>query len=172
MAAEVVKVGENRYRARGGRYFEDFEVGAIYEHRPGRTITETDNTWFTLLTNNTHPLHFDAEYAKHTEFGQRLVVSTLTLSVITGMSVADMSQKAIANLGWTDIMMPKPVFAGDTLYAESEVLEKRASKSRPGQGIVKFKTTGKNQRGDVVCSFYRTVLVMGRDNDLEAKAGY
>ncbi len=172
MVAEAVKVGEKRYRARGGRYFEDFEVGATYEHRPGRTITETDNTWFTLLTNNTHPLHFDAEYAKHTEFGQRLVVSTLTLSVVTGMSVPDMSQKAIANLGWTDIMMPKPVFAGDTLYAESEVLEKRPSKSRPGQGIVKFKTVGKNQRGEVVCSFYRTVLVMGRDNDLEAKAGY
>lgn len=172
MVAESVKVGEKRYRERGGRYFEDFEVGATYEHRPGRTITETDNTWFTLLTNNTHPLHFDAEYAKHTEFGQRLVVSTLTVSIVTGMSVSDMSQKAVANLGWTDIVLPKPVFAGDTLYAESEVLEKRPSKSRPGQGIVKFKTTAKNQRGEVVCSYLRTILVMGRDNDIEAKAGY
>jgi itaconyl-CoA hydratase len=172
MVAEAVKVGEKRYRERGGRYFEDFEVGATYEHRPGRTITETDNTWFTLLTNNTHPIHYDAEYAKHTEFGQRLVVSTLTVSIVTGMSVSDMSQKAIANLGWTDIMLPNPVFAGDTIYAESEVLEKRPSKSRPGQGIVKFKTTAKNQRGQVVCSYFRTILVMGRDNEIEAKAGY
>ncbi|MSQ85786.1 MAG: MaoC family dehydratase [Alphaproteobacteria bacterium] len=172
MVAESVKVGEKRYRERGGRYYEDFELGATYEHRPGRTITETDNTWFTLLTNNTHPIHYDAEYAKHTEFGQRLVVSTLTVSIVTGMSVSDMSQKAIANLGWTDIMLPSPVFAGDTIYAESEVLEKRPSKSRPGQGIVKFKTTAKNQRGQVVCSYFRTILVMGRDNDVEAKAGY
>ena len=172
MVAESVKVGEKRYRERGGRYYEDFELGATYEHRPGRTITETDNTWFTLLTNNTHPIHYDAEYAKHTEFGQRLVVSTLTVSIVTGMSVSDMSQKAIANLGWTDIMLPSPVFAGDTIYAESKVLEKRPSKSRPGQGIVKFKTTAKNQRGQVVCSYFRTILVMGRDNDVEAKAGY
>ena len=172
MVAESVKVGEKRYRERGGRYYEDFELGATYEHRPGRTITETDNTWFTLLTNNTHPIHYDAEYAKHTEFGQRLVVSTLTVSIVTGMSVSDMSQRAIANLGWTDIMLPSPVFAGDTIYAESEVLEKRPSKSRPGQGIVKFKTTAKNQRGQVVCSYFRTILVMGRDNDVEAKAGY
>ena len=172
MVAESVKVGEKRYRERGGRYYEDFELGATYEHRPGRTITETDNTWFTLLTNNTHPIHYDAEYAKHTEFGQRLVVSTLTVSIVTGMSVSDMSQKAIANLGWTDIMLPSPVFAGDTIYAESEVLEKRPSKSRPGQGIVKFKTTAKNQRGQVVCSYFRTILVIGRDNDVEAKAGY
>ena len=172
MVAESVKVGEKRYRERGGRYYEDFELGATYEHRPGRTITETDNTWFTLLTNNTHPIHYDAEYAKHTEFKQRLVVSTLTVSIVTGMSVSDMSQKAIANLAWTDIVLPNPVFAGDTIYAESEVLEKRPSKSRPGQGIVKFKTTAKNQRGEIVCSFFRTILVMGRDNDIEAKAGY
>ena len=172
MVAVAVKVGEKRYRERGGRYFEEFEVGATYEHRPGRTVTETDNTWFTLLTNNTHPIHYDGEYAKHTEFKQRLVVSTLTLSIITGMSVSDMSQKAIANLGWTDIQLPKPVFAGDTLYAESEVLEKRPSKSRPGQGIVRFRTIGKNQRGEIVCSYERTILVMGKDNDIEAKAGY
>ncbi len=172
MVAESVKVGEKRYRERGGRYYEDFELGATYEHRPGRTITETDNTWFTLLTNNTHPIHYDAEYAKHTEFKPRLVVSTLTVAIVTGMSVSDMSQKAIANLAWTDIVLPNPVFAGDTIYAESEVLEKRPSKSRPGQGIVKFKTTAKNQRGEIVCSFFRTILVMGRDNEIEAKAGY
>jgi itaconyl-CoA hydratase len=172
MVVEAAKVGENRYRERGGRYFEDFQVGDIYEHRPGRTVTMTDNIWFTTLTMNTHPIHFDAEYAKHTEFGQPLIVSTLTLAIITGMSVSDISQKAIANLGWTDILLPHPVFAGDTIYAESEVLSKRASKSRPGQGIVTVKTTGKNQKGDVICTYERTVLVMGRDNDVEEKAGY
>ena len=128
MVVEAAKVGENRYRERGGRYFEDFQVGDIYEHRPGRTVTMTDNIWLTTLTMNTHPIHFDAEYAKHTEFGQPLIVSTLTLAIITGMSVSDISQKAIANLGWTDILLPHPVFAGDTIYAESEVLSKRASK--------------------------------------------
>jgi itaconyl-CoA hydratase len=172
MVVEAVKVGENRYRERGGRYFEDFKVGDIYEHRPGRTITLTDNIWFTTLTMNTHPIHFDAEYAKHTEFGQPLIVSTLTLSIITGMSVSDISQKAVANLGWTDIKLPHPVYAGDTLYAESEVLSKRPSKSRPGQGIVTVKTIGKNQNGDLICSYERTILVMGRDNDVEEKAGY
>jgi len=172
MVVEAAKVGENRYRERGGRYFEDFRVGDIYEHRPGRTVTLTDNIWFTNLTMNTHPVHFDAEYAKHTEFGQPLIVSTLTLAIITGMSVSDISQKAVANLGWTDILLPHPVYAGDTIYAESEVLSKRASKSRPGQGIVTVKTTGFNQRTDVICSYERTILVMGRDNDVEEKAGY
>ena len=125
MAGESVKVGERRYRERFGRYFEDFAVGDTYEHRPGRTISEADNTWFTLLTMNTHPVHFDAEYARHTEFGKPLVASTLTLAILVGMSVSDTSQKAVANLGWTDISLPKPVFAGDTLYAESTVLGKR-----------------------------------------------
>ena len=115
---------------------EDFNVGDVYEHRPGRTINEADNSWFTLLTMNTHPLHFDAEYAKDSEFGKILVNSCLTLSIVAGMSVSDVSQKAIANLGWTDIKLPAPVFIGDTIYAETEVLEKRESKSRPTQGIV------------------------------------
>jgi acyl dehydratase len=172
MVFEAVKVGENRYRERGGRYFEEFKVGDIYEHRPGRTLTETDNTWFTLLTMNTHPLHFDSQYNMHTEFKKPLINSCLTLSVVTGMSVSDVSQKAIANLGWNDIKMPHPLFAGDTVYSESEVLETRPSKSRPGQGIVKVRTTGKNQNGDVICTFERTVLIMGRNNDIEAKAGY
>jgi itaconyl-CoA hydratase len=156
----------------GGRYYEEFEVGATYKHRPGRTIGEADNTWFTLLTMNQHPVHFDAEYAKHTEFGRPLVVSTLTLSILVGMSVADMSQKAIANLGWERITLPKPVFVGDTLYAESTVLEKRESKSRPGQGIVRIRTLGRNQRGEVVCEFERAMLVMRRGNTLEERAGY
>jgi itaconyl-CoA hydratase len=156
----------------GGRYFEEFKVGATYKHRPGRTISEADNTWFTLLTMNQNPIHLDAEYAKHTEFKKPLVVSTLTVSIVVGMSVADVSQKAIANLGWKEIRLPKPVFAGDTLYAESTVLDKRASKSRRDQGIVTVRTIGRNQRGQVVCEFERTMLVMKRKNRIEARAGY
>jgi itaconyl-CoA hydratase len=125
MVAQAVKVGERRYRESYGRCYEDFVVGDVYEHRPGRTITEADNIWFTLLTMNQHPLHFDREYARQSEFGQPIVNSALTLAIVTGMSVSDVSQKAIANLGWTDIRMPAPVFNGDTLYAESEVLDKR-----------------------------------------------
>jgi itaconyl-CoA hydratase len=172
MAGESVRVGESRFRERYGRYYEDFEVGATYEHRPGRTLSEADNTWFTLLTMNTHPIHFDAEYARHTEFGRPLVASTLTLSILVGMSVADVSGKAIANLGWDKVRLPKPVFAGDTLYGESTVLAKRESKSRPQQGIVTVRTVGSNQRKEVVCEFERTILVMRRGHDLEARAGY
>ena len=163
------EIGPNRYREDIGRYFEDFKVGAIYEHRPGRTINEADNSWFTLLTMNTHPLHFDAEYAAHSEFGKPLVNSCLTLSMVAGMSVSDTSQKAIANLGWTDIKMPHPVFVGDTLYAESEVLDKRESKSRPTQGIVSVRTTGKNQDGTVVMSYDRSFLVPKRGHGVEDK---
>jgi itaconyl-CoA hydratase len=149
-----------------GRYYEDFEVGATYRHRPGRTLSEADNTWFTLLTMNTHPIHFDAEYAKRTEFGRPLVVSTLTLAVLVGMSVAETSRNAVANLGWKEIKLPKPVFAGDTLYAESTVLDKRESKSRPDEGIVTIRTLGRNQHGDVVCEFERSFLVMKRGHPL------
>ena len=155
-----------RIRREVGRCYEDFEVGDIYEHTPGRTISEADNTWFTLLTMNQHPLHFDAEYASGTEFGRLLVNSTLTLSIVTGMSVADVSQKAIANLGWTDIRLPAPVFVGDTLRAESEVLAKRESKSRPDAGIVTVRTTGSKADGKVgrtvVMTFERTILVPKR----------
>ncbi len=165
-------LGGKRYREDIGRCYEDFEVGAIYEHRPGRTITETENTWFTLLTMNTHPLHFDAEYARHSEFGRCLVASPFTVSLIVGMSVSDVSQKAIANLGWTDIKLTHPVFAGDTLYAESEVLDKRESKSRADAGIVSVRSLGKNQDGAVVCTFDRTMLVQRRGHALEDKANY
>src|ERR1700712_4314145 len=158
MVQNVKQVGEHRYRETFGRYYEDFVVGDTYEHRPGRTITETENTWFTLLTMNTHPLHFDAEYAKASEFGRCIIASPFTLALIVGMSVSDVSQKAIANLGWTDIKLTHPVFAGDTLYAESEVLDKRESKSRPDAGIVSVRSTGKNQDGAVVCTFDRTML--------------
>jgi itaconyl-CoA hydratase len=172
MVAVAKQVGERRYRESFGRYYEDFIVGDIYEHRPGRTITETENTWFTLLTMNTHPLHFDAEYAKHSEFGRCLIASPFTVSLIVGMSVSDVSQKAIANLGWTDIKLAHPVFAGDTLYAESEVLDKRESKSRADAGIVSVRSLGKNQDGAVVCTFDRTMLVQRRGHALEDKANY
>lgn len=142
-----------------GRYYEDFAVGDTYKHWPGRTITAADNTWFTLLTMNQHPIHFDEEYAKKSEFGQPLVNSTLTLAIVVGMSVQDVSQNAIANLGWTEIAMPAPVFNGDTLYAESTVLEKRESKSRPGQGIVSVATRGWKQGGTTVMTFKRSILV-------------
>ncbi|WP_281301535.1 MULTISPECIES: MaoC family dehydratase [unclassified Iodidimonas] len=160
-------MGQNRYRESFGRWFDEFKVGDIYEHRPGRTITESDNTWFSLLTMNTHPLHFDAEYAKHSEFGRPLVVSSFTVSLLLGMSVSDVSQKAIANLGWKEIQMTAPVFVGDTLYAESEVLSVRESKSRPGQGIVTVRTLGKNQHGSIVCSFERSVLIPKKGHGLE-----
>lgn len=169
MSDKNKQISPQRYRESYGRYFEEFEVGDVYEHRPGRTLSETDNTWFTLLTMNTHPLHFDAEYAKHSEFGKPLVVSTLTLSVVVGMSVSDTSQKAIANMGWTDIVMPAPVFVGDTLYAESEVLEKRPSKSRPTQGLVSIETRGFNQDGTLVISFKRTMLIPFRGHGVDDK---
>ncbi len=145
-----------------GRYYEDFAVGDTYKHWPGRTISAADNTWFTLLTMNQHPIHFDEEYAKKSEFGKPLVNSTLTLAIVVGMSVQDVSQNAIANLGWTDIAMPAPVFNGDTLYAESSVLEKRESKSRPGQGIVTVATRGWKQDGTTVMTFKRSILVPKR----------
>jgi len=148
-----------RYREDIGRTFDEFEVGDVYEHRPGRTITEADNVWFTLLTMNTHPLHFDAAYAAGTEFGKPLVNSCLTLSIVTGMSVSDVSQKAIANLGWSHVKLTAPVFVGDTIYAESEVLEKRASRSRPGQGIVTVRTRGLKADGTVFMEFERSVLL-------------
>jgi itaconyl-CoA hydratase len=162
MIATAKLVAANRWRESYGRYFEDFAVGEIYEHRPGRTISEADNTWFTLLTMNQHPLHFDANYAAKSEFGARLVNSCLTLSIVVGMSVSDVSQKAIANLGWTDIKLTAPVFIGDTIYAETEVLSKRESASRPTQGLVEVRTTGKKADGTVFMTFSRTVLVPKR----------
>jgi itaconyl-CoA hydratase len=152
-----------RHRQDPGRTYDDFVVGDIYEHRPGRTITEADNVWFTLLTMNQHPLHFDAAYAAGTEFRQPLVNSCLTLSIVTGMSVADVSAKAIANLGWSKVELAAPVFVGDTVYAESEVLSKRLSLSRPGQGLVTVRTRGLKSDGTVFMVFERTVLVPMRD---------
>jgi acyl dehydratase len=166
------EVAPGRFRESFGRYFEDFEVGHIYEHRPNRTITETENTWFTLLTMNQHPMHFDAEYAKHSEFGRCIICSPFTVALMVGMSVSDVSQKAIANLGWKEIKLTYPLFAGDTLSAESEVLDKRESKSRPNAGIVGVRTRGFNQDGKLVCEFDRMMLIAKRGFEVEAKAGY
>ncbi len=162
MVAEAKQVGEQRYRESYGRYLEDFVVGDVYEHRPGRSITETDNSWFTLLTMNQHPLHFDREYGAKSEFGQVLVNSCLTLSIVTGMSVSDISQKTVANLGWDKVRLTGPVFIGDTLYAESTVLNIRESQSRPHQGIVTVETVGKKQDGTQVIQFERSMLIPKR----------
>ncbi|MCB8913962.1 MaoC family dehydratase [Rhodococcus rhodochrous] len=145
-----------------GRYFEDFVVDDVYEHPLGRTITETDNTWFTLLTQNTAPIHFDHEYAKNTDFGQPLVVATFTLALVAGQSVIDVSQNVYANVGWNDIKLPNPVFAGDTIRSRSTVLSARESKSRPYLGLVTVLTEGYNQRNETVISYERSVLVYKR----------
>lgn len=172
MVAEAKPVGEQRYRESYGRYLEDFEVGDVYEHRPGRSITETDNTWFTLLTMNQHPLHFDREYGAQSEFGQVLVNSCLTISIVTGMSVSDISQKTVANLGWDKVRLTGPVFVGDTLYAESKVLSIRESKSRPNQGIVTVETVGKKQDGTQVISFERSMLIPRRGHAVDDALDY
>jgi len=149
-------------RPERGRCFEDFAPGQIFQHELGRTITQTDNIWFTLLTMNTNPMHFDQEYAARSAFGKTLVNSCLTLSLVTGISVADVSQNAMANLAWEEIRLPAPVFEGDSIYARSEILETRESNSRPAVGIVRFRTTGYNQRGTTVIEFRRTILVYKR----------
>jgi itaconyl-CoA hydratase len=167
MVAVASEVAPGRWRASAGRCFEDFTVGDVYEHRPGRTISEADNTWFTLLTMNQHPLHFDAAYAGKSEFGRLVVNSCLTLSIVAGMSVADVSQNAIANLGWTDIKLTSPVFIGDTIYAESEVVAKRESQSRPTQGVVTVRTTGRKSDGTVFMTYQRAVLVPKRGHAVD-----
>jgi itaconyl-CoA hydratase len=169
MVAIARPIGPNRYRESHGRYFEDFEVGAIYEHRPGRTITEADNINFSLMTMNFHPLHCDATYGAKSEFGRCLVNSGLTIAIVLGMSVADVSAKAIANLGIDKLRLVSPVFPGDTIYAESEVLEKRESKSRPTQGIVLVRTTGRKADGSVFLTFERSALIPKRGHGVEDK---
>ena len=146
-----------------GRFFEDFQPGDVYRSWLGRTITEADNVWFTNLTMNTNQMHFNQEWAERSEFGERLVVSTFTLALVLGLGVRDTSENAAANLGWSDIKLPKPVFVGDTLWAESEVLDARESKSRPSCGIVSIRTRGINQRHEVVIEFVRTFMVFRRD---------
>jgi len=145
-----------------GRYFEDFTVGDVYRHPLGRTVLPTDNSWFTLLTQNTAPLHFDANYAAQTSWQRPLVDSTFTLALVTGQSVSDVSQHVFANLGWDEVRMPAPVFEGDTIYSASEVITTRASRSHPDAGIVTVRTKGLNQHGVTVISFLRTVMVYRR----------
>jgi len=145
-----------------GRVYEDFEVGDIYQHPLGRTVLPVDNSWFTLLTQNTNPIHFDRAYAAQTEFGQPLVDSTFTLALVTGQSVIDLSINVMANLGWDEVGLPNPLFEGETVYSRSEVLEKRESKSRPNVGIVRVKTTGFTETGKIVIEFLRTFMVYKR----------
>lgn len=145
-----------------GRYFEDFTLGDIYRHPLGRTITETDNIWMTLLSQNTAPIHFDHHYASQTEFKRPLVDSTFTLALVTGQSVTDVSQNVFANLGWDEVRLPAPVFAGDTIYSQSEVVALRPSNSRTEVGILTVATRGFNQDGTVVITFQRTLMVYRR----------
>jgi itaconyl-CoA hydratase len=170
MTMQAQTIAPQRYRASYGRYLEDFTVGDIYEHRPGRTITETDNIQFSLMTMNAHPMHCDAAYAGKSEFGRLLVNSGLSLAIVLGMTVNDVSGKAIANLGWKEIKLTAPVFCGDTLYAESEVLEKRESKSRPTQGIVTVHTRAFNQDGVQIMDFVRSALIPKRGHGVDDKA--
>jgi acyl dehydratase len=146
-----------------GRFYEDFEVGDVFRSRFGRTITETDNVWFTCLTMNTNQVHFNVPFAERTRFGRPLVNSTFTLALVTGMTVPDTSENATANLAWTDIKLPHPVFAGDTLWAESEITDLRESGSNPSVGIVTMRSRGVNQRREVVIEFQRTFMVYKRE---------
>lgn len=156
---------------RRGRFYDEYEIGDVFKHKPGRTITETDNTLFTTLTMNTQSLHLDAEVAARSEFGQRLVNSLMTLAIIAGVSVGDTTEgTTIANLGFGEIAFPRPVFIGDTLYAETEIIDKRLSNSRPGQGVVTFEHRGHNQRDELVCSARRSALVWLADAHAAAVA--
>jgi itaconyl-CoA hydratase len=158
-ATGYTALSATRIREDKGFYFDDFEAGMVIEHMPGRTVIEADNSWQSLVAMNQHPLHIDAEYARGTEFGRPLVSSLVTFAIVNGMTVHTVSQKAIANLGWDKVRLSAPVFIGDTLYAESEVLTKRLSATRPGQGIVTVLTVGMNQRREQVIRFERTILL-------------
>jgi acyl dehydratase len=145
-----------------GKYFDEWQVGDRIMHQPGRTVTETDNLLFSAMTHNMQPLHLDAEYAKASEFGQILVNSCFTFSLAVGLSIADTTVGTlVANLGFDQVTTPKPTFIGDTLTCHTQVMEKRESKSRPGQGIVVFRHELTNQRGEVALSMLRTVLLKG-----------
>ena len=165
-------IGEKRVRESVGLFYEDFEIGVTVEHRPGRTITEADNVWFTQLTMNPHPLHFDAHFASHTEWKKPLVNSCLTLAMVTGMSVTSTSRNAVSNLGWDKVKLVAPGFVGDTIYAESTVLSKRPSEKRPGQGVVTVETRGVKQDGTVFMTFERTFLVYTRAAAPHSSANY
>lgn len=146
-----------------GRFFEDLAVGDVYRSRIGRTITDADNTWFTCITMNTNQVHFNEEFARKTRFQRPLVNSCFTLALVTGLSVPDTSENATANLSWTDVRLPAPVFVGDTLWAQSEILHLRSSASNPSVGIVSMRTRGINQRGETVIEYIRTFMLYRRD---------
>jgi acyl dehydratase len=154
-----------------GRYFEDLEVGDVFRSRLGRTVLESDNVWFTCLTMNTNQVHFNDEFAKRTRFERPLVNSCLTLALVTGLSVCDTSENALANLSWTDVSLPRPVFVGDTLWAESEITQLRPSSSNPAVGIVTMRTRGINQRGETVIEYLRAFMLYRRSAD-EAGSGF
>jgi itaconyl-CoA hydratase len=166
------KVGKNRYRETYGLYFEDFEEGDVFEHRPGRTITEVDNIWQSLICMNTHPLHIDAVYASKTEWKKPLVSSLVTLAIVGGISLNSTSAKGVANLGWDKIRLTAPVFVGDTIYAESKVLSKRMSRSRKTQGIVTMETRGLKADGTVFMTYERSFLVPLRKHSVDIDANY
>jgi itaconyl-CoA hydratase len=166
------QVGENRFREVVGFCYDDLVVGMVIEHRPGRTVTEMDNVLMSTLSMNASPLHVDAAFCQHMPWQKPLVSSLVTLSIVGGMTARGTSGMALANLGWDNIRLTKPVYVGDTLYAESEITAKRLSASRPGEGIVGCRTTGRNASGDVVITFERNFLVPTRENDLHSPAGY
>ncbi|WP_443071965.1 MaoC family dehydratase [Streptomyces sp. NBC_01477] len=166
------RIGEQRYRESVGFHYEEFTVGDVIEHRPGRTVTETDNVLMSMLAMNLSPLHIDAAYCETLPWGKPLVSSLVTLSIVGGMTVRSTSGRALANLGWDHIRLPAPVFAGDTLYAQSEILAKRLSRSRPGEGIVSCRTTGTKSTGEVVLVYERSFLVPCRAGAGGAAAAY
>jgi itaconyl-CoA hydratase len=165
-------VGPNRYREQVGLHYEDFRPGDVFEHRPGRTVTEMDNVLMSALSMNASPLHLDAAYCAQTQWQRPLVSSLVTLSIVAGMAVRSTSGRAVANLGWESIRLTQPVFAGDTLYAETEIMHKRESNSRPGHGIVTCRTTGSKSTGEVVITFVRSFLVTTRGGGSADPAGY
>ncbi|MGY0466459.1 MaoC family dehydratase [Kitasatospora sp. cg17-2] len=166
------RIGERRYREVVGRHYEEFEVGEVVEHRPGRTVTELDNVLMSMLSMNDAPLHIDAAYSAHTPWGRPIVSSLVTLSIVGGMTARSTSGRTIANLGWENIRMTHPVFTGDTLYAQTETLAKRLSRSREGQGIVNCRTTGTKSTGETVVVFERSFLVPLLGHGLDEVAGY
>jgi itaconyl-CoA hydratase len=166
------QVGPQRYRETVGFYFEQFTVGDVFEHRPGRTVTEMDNVLMSTLSMNASPLHLDAAYCAQTPWDRPLVSSLVTLSIVAGMAARSTSGRAVANLGWDSIRLTAPVFAGDTLYAETEITGKRLSRSRPGEGIVSCRTQGRKSSGELVLTFDRSFLVPVSAGDLHEKTRY
>lgn len=159
-----IKVAEKRFRQTHGLYFEEFEVGDVLEHRPGRTITEADNIWQSLVNLNISPLHIDTAYCEQTEWGRPLISSLVTFSIVNGMTVSSLSAKAIANLGWDKVRLIEPCFAGDTVYAESTVLSKRLSKTREHEGVVTCEVRGVKADGTLFLTCERTFLVPTLDH--------